>query len=429
MKTLFHPHKGEWESLCRRPLLDRSGLDEIVGSILKRVRDEGDKALVELTVKFDGIVTENLRVPASALTASAEKIPETLKKSIGIAIENIDKFHRAQLTDELPVETTKGVRCWRKCIPFETAGIYVPGGSAPLFSTVLMLAIPARIAGCRRIILCTPPDKDGSVNPLVLYAAYSAGVTDIFTVGGAQAIAAMAYGTESIPKADKIFGPGNQYVTRAKEMVQLDGIPIDIPAGPSEVLVIADSHADPSFVASDLLSQAEHGTDSQVILLTDSSDIIESVKDEVNRQIILLPRYKIASKSLENSSLILLDSLDECIELSNLYAPEHLIISTSYPMVLAEKVTNAGSVFLGKYSCESAGDYASGTNHTLPTYGYARNFSGVSTESFIKRITFQEVSPEGLRNLGPVIEQMAEAELLQGHKNAVAIRLKSMNND
>ena len=429
MKTVLYPQKDEWESLCKRPLLDRSGLDEVVGAIIKRVKNEGDKALIELTGEFDGIKPGNLKVPASWIAVSAEKISETLKKSIGIAAENIDKFHRAQLIDELPVETTKGVKCWRKSIPIEKAGIYVPGGTAPLFSTVLMLAIPAKIVGCRRIILCTPPGTDGSVNPLILYAAYSAGVTDIFTVGGAQAIAAMAYGTESIPKVDKIFGPGNQYVTRAKEMVQLDGIPIDIPAGPSEVMVIADSNADPSFIASDLLSQAEHGTDSQVILLTDSSDIIESVKGEVKSQIKLLPREKVAAKSLENSSLILLNSLDECIELSNLYAPEHLIISTSYPMVLAEKVTNAGSVFLGKYSCESAGDYASGTNHTLPTYGYARNFSGVSTESFIKRITFQEVSPEGLRNLGPVIEQMAEAELLQGHKNAVAIRLKSMNND
>jgi histidinol dehydrogenase len=291
-----------------------------------------------------------------------------------------------------------------------------------------MLAVPAKIAGCREIILCTPPDKNGNVNQLILYAAYIAGVTDIFRIGGAQAIAAMAYGTETVPKVDKIFGPGNQYVTKAKEMVQLDGIPIDIPAGPSEVLVIADKNADPSFVASDLLSQAEHGTDSQVVLLTDSSDLINAVKIETRRQAMSLPRKEIAFKALENSSLILLKSLSDCIELSNLYAPEHLVISTSDPSLLAEKVTNAGSVFLGKYSCESAGDYASGTNHTLPTCGYAKSFSGVSAESFVKKITFQEISAEGLKNLGPVIEKMAEAELLHGHKNSVSIRLKSLGN-
>jgi histidinol dehydrogenase len=292
-----------------------------------------------------------------------------------------------------------------------------------------MLAVPAKIAGCREIILCTPPDKNGEVNPLILYAGFTAGVTDIFVVGGAQAIAAMAYGTESIPKVDKIFGPGNQYVTKAKEMVQLDGIPIDVPAGPSEVLVIADKNADPAFIASDLLAQAEHGPDSQVFLLTDTADIIKSVKKEIQRQSGLLTRKEIALMALDNSSLILLDTLDECMEFSNLYAPEHLIISVSDPLVLAEKVTNAGSVFLGKYSCESAGDYASGTNHTLPTNGHAKNLSGVSTESFMKMITFQEISAEGLKNLGPVIELMAEAEQLYGHKNAVTLRLKSLGND
>ena len=297
-----------------------------------------------------------------------------------------------------------------------------------MFSTVLMLAVPAKIAGCKDIIVCTPPDKAGNINPLILYAAHIAGVTEIFKIGGAQAIAAMAYGTKSVPKVDKIFGPGNQYVTKAKEMIQLDGIPIDMPAGPSEVLVIADKDAEPAFIASDLLSQAEHGTDSQVIFITDAPEMINDVKKETERQVELLPRKGIALKTLENSSLILLNSLSECIEFSNMYAPEHLIISTSDPFILADKVKNAGSVFLGKYSCESAGDYASGTNHTLPTNGNARNFSGVSTESFMKKITFQEISPSGMKNLGPVIEQLAEAEQLIGHRNAVTLRLKSLDN-
>lgn len=426
MKTFVFPRKETWLTLSLRPQLDRSGLEDVVGTILKRVRKEGDMALSEFSEKFDGASLKNFKVSISDIARSAEVIPESLREAIGVAKANIEKFHRSQLINEQVIETTKGVKCWRKSVPVGRAGLYIPGGTAPLFSTVLMLAIPAKIAGCREIILCTPPDKNGNVNPLILYAAHIAGVTDIFTIGGAQAIAAMAYGTESVPKVDKIFGPGNQYVTKAKEMVQLDGIPIDMPAGPSEVLVIADKNADPSFVASDLLSQAEHGIDSQVFLLTDNSDIINCVKNETDRQVSLLPRKEIALKALENSSFILLNSLSECIEFSNMYAPEHLIISTSDPLILADKVINAGSVFLGKYSCESAGDYASGTNHTLPTNGYAKNFSGISTESFMKKITFQEVSPEGLKNLGPVIEQLAEAELLWGHKNAVAIRLKSL---
>ena len=429
MKTIRYPGKDTWEALCARPRFDRSGLEDVVSSILQKVRNEGDRALLELSEKFDGAVMKYLRVPASEINDSAAKVPEDLRQAISVARANIEKFHRAQLISEEPVETTKGVKCWRKSVPVSKAGIYVPGGSAPLFSTVLMLAIPAKIAGCTEIIMCTPPDKNGNINPLILYAAYTAGVTDIIKIGGAQAIAAMAYGTESVPRVDKIFGPGNQYVTKAKEMVQLDGIAIDMPAGPSEVLVIADSDSDPAFIASDLLSQAEHGTDSQVILLTDSQEILNSVKEETYNQLNFLPRRNIAAKALENSSLILMNSLSECMEFSNLYAPEHLIIAASDNLSLAEKVINAGSVFLGKYSCESAGDYASGTNHTLPTFGYARGFSGVSTESFMKKITFQEVSAEGLKNLGPVIEQMAEAELLQGHKNAVTIRLKSMEND
>jgi len=428
MKIIQYPDRDTWDSFCKRPSLDKSGLEDAVAGILRKVKSSGDRALFDFSEKYDGVVMKNLRVSASEIAESVAKVPAELREAIDVAKANIEKFHKPQLINEQVVETTKGVKCWRKNIPIGRAGLYIPGGTAPLFSTVLMLAAPAKIAGCREIILCTPPDKNGNVNQLILYAAYIAGVTDIFRIGGAQAIAAMAYGTETVPKVDKIFGPGNQYVTKAKEMVQLDGIPIDIPAGPSEVLVIADKYADPSFVASDLLSQAEHGTDSQAVLLTDTSDLINAVKNETERQRMLLPRKEIALKALENSSFILLKSLSDCIELSNIYAPEHLIISTSDPSLLAEKVTNAGSVFLGKYSCESAGDYASGTNHTLPTSGYAKNYSGVSAESFVKKITFQEISPEGLKNLGPVIEKMAEAELLQGHKNSVTIRLKSLGN-
>ncbi len=428
MKIIRYPERNTWDSLCQRPSMERSGLEDAVRSILSKVKSAGDKALLDFSEKYDGVVLKNLRVSASEIAESATKVPSALRQAIDVAKANIEKFHQPQLINEQVIETTKGVKCWRKNVPIGRAGLYIPGGTAPLFSTVLMLAVPAKIAGCREIILCTPPDKNGDVNPLILYAAHITGVTDIFRIGGAQAIAAMAYGTETIAKVDKIFGPGNQYVAKAKEMVQLDGIPIDVPAGPSEVLVIADKNADPSFVASDLLSQAEHGTDSQVVLLTDTSNLINAVKVETERQAIRLPRKEIASKALENSSLILLKSLSDCIDLSNLYAPEHLVISTSDPSLLAEKVTNAGSVFLGKYSCESAGDYASGTNHTLPTCGYAKNFSGVSAESFVKKITFQEISAEGLKNLGPVIEKMAEAELLHGHKNSVIIRLKSLGN-
>jgi histidinol dehydrogenase len=428
MKIIQYPDRSKWNSLCERPSLDRPGLEDAVAIILHKVKSSGDMALFEFSEKYDGVSLKYLRVSASEISESADNVPDALREAIDVAKANIEKFHQPQLIKEQVIETTKGVKCWRKNVPIGRVGLYIPGGTAPLFSTVLMLAVPAKIAGCREIILCSPPDKKGAVNPLILYAAHIAGVTDIFRIGGAQAIAAMAYGTETVPKVDKIFGPGNQFVTKAKEMVQLDGTPIDIPAGPSEVLVIADKNADPSFVASDLLSQAEHGTDSQVVLLTDTSGLINAVKIETVRQVMLLPRKEIALKALENSSFILLESLPECIKFSNIYAPEHLIISTSDPLLLAEQVTNAGSVFLGKYSCESAGDYASGTNHTLPTCGYARNFSGVSSESFVKKITFQEISPEGLKNLGPVVEKMAEAELLYGHKNAVTLRLKSLGN-
>jgi histidinol dehydrogenase len=429
MKIIRYPERITWDSLCQRPSIERSGLEDAVRSILSKVKSAGDSALLDLSEKYDGVVLKTLRLSASEIAESATKVPAELRNAIYVAKSNIEKFHKPQLINEQVIETTKGVKCWRKSIPIGKVGLYIPGGTAPLFSTVLMLGIPAKIAGCREIILCTPPDNNGDVNPFILYTAYIAGITDIFRIGGAQAIAAMAYGTETVPKVDKIFGPGNQYVTKAKEMVQLDGIPIDMPAGPSEVLVIADKYADTSFVASDLLSQAEHGTDSQVILLTDTSELINAIEVETYRQLAQLPRNEIALKALENSSLILLRSLKDCIEFSNIYAPEHLIISTSNAKSLAEQVINAGSVFIGKYSCESAGDYASGTNHTLPTNGYAKSYSGVSVDSFVKKITFQEVSPEGLKNLGPVIEKMAEAELMHGHKNSVTLRLKSLGDD
>lgn len=429
MKFISLPERSRWPELCRRPEIDRSELQAKVAEILSYVRKNGDRALLDLAEKFDGIRPADLKVHESEIEASVYQVSEELKEAIAVAIENITRFHSAQLREEPVIETTRGVRCWRKNVPIDSVGLYIPGGTAPLFSTVLMLAVPARIAGCPEIILCTPPDRNGNINPLILYAANTAGVTRIFKAGGAQAIAAMAYGTETIPKADKIFGPGNQYVTMAKALVQLEGTAIDIPAGPSEVLIIADEDADPSFVASDLLSQAEHGTDSQVILLTDSEKLTEKVLAETQRQVMLLPRKDIALRALENSLSVLLRSIDECIEFSNLYAPEHLIISTCDPYRLAGKVTNAGSVFLGKFSCESAGDYASGTNHTLPTAGFARSYGGVSAESFVKKITFQETDPKGIRILGPVIEKMSEAEQLQGHRNAVTIRLKSLEND
>jgi histidinol dehydrogenase len=429
MKVISFPERSRWQELCRRPEIDRKELRTKVAEILDYVREAGDRALSDLAEKFDGVRPGNLKVPESEIEASAGLVTEELKEAIAVALENITRFHSAQLREEPVIETTRGVRCWRKSVPIDRVGLYIPGGTAPLFSTVLMLAVPARIAGCPEIILCTPPDKNGNINPLILYSAKMAGVTQIFRAGGAQAIAAMAFGTETIPKADKIFGPGNQYVTMAKALVQLEGTAIDIPAGPSEVLIIADRDSDPSFVASDLLSQAEHGTDSQVILLTDSEEITEKVLAETQRQAMLLPRKDIALRALENSLSILFRSTDECLEFSNLYAPEHLIISVSDPDILAGKVTSAGSVFLGKYSCESAGDYASGTNHTLPTAGNARSYGGVSAESFVKKITFQEIDPEGIRILGPVIEKMAEAEQLQGHSNAVTIRLKSLEND
>ena len=429
MQIYFSPLKESWKDLCKRPVIRRDDLGKTVRSIINEVRSVGDAALLKYSLEFDKVAIRNLRVTDDEIKASLNKVPEKLKIAIQKAKENIERFHSAQATVEKKIETTKGVVCWRKSVAIEKVGLYIPGGSAPLFSTVLMLAIPARIAGCEQIIICTPPDKNGEISPVILYTANLLGVTLIFKTGGAQAIAAMAFGTETIPHVYKIFGPGNQYVMKAKECVQQEGVAIDIPAGPSETFVIADSTCNSAFVAADLLSQAEHGADSQVILLTNSSKVLDSVKKEIEEQLTRLPRKDVTEKSLSHSLLITMPTLDDCLEFSNLYAPEHLIICTSKPELLAEGVKNAGSVFLGNYSCESAGDYASGTNHTLPTNGYAKCYSGVSTDSFVKKITFQEISETGMLNLGETIEQMAEAELLFAHKNAVTLRLKSLRND
>jgi len=429
MKKIIFPQQSVWPELCMRPELPSNDLEKVVRIILESVKYEGDKALAHYSEKFDGAPSGNMQVSAEELEESENLIFQPLKDAINVARKNIEKFHSSQIVSEPVVETFPGVRCWRKSVAIERVGLYIPGGSAPLFSTLLMLGIPAKLAGCAEIIVCTPAGKNGKISPVILYTAKLIGITRIFRVGGAQAVAAMAYGTKTIPKVYKIFGPGNQYVTKAKELVQQAGTAIDMPAGPSEVLVIADGEADPVFIAADLLSQAEHGPDSQVILVTDDRKLIERVEIEVTTQARSLPRKDIAGKALENSKLILLPTINDCINFSNLYAPEHLILNLTDPSRAVGKIKNAGSVFLGKFSCESAGDYASGTNHTLPTNGYARNYSGVSTESFMKKISFQEISEDGIRNLGPSIEIMAEAESLDGHKNAVSVRLKTLNND
>jgi histidinol dehydrogenase len=426
MKIYKYPAKKEWQKLVARPEIKRSALDSIVINIIRNVRSEGDRALKKYSMEFDGIRIEEFRVSTGEIRSAIKAVPADLKKAIDLARSNIGKFHSSQLLKEKITETVPGVRCWRKNVPVEKAGLYIPGGTAPLFSTVLMLAVPAKVAGCTQVILCTPPARDGMINPVLLYAAYATGIKEIYKVGGAQAIAAMAYGTASIPAVDKIFGPGNQYVTRAKQLVQLDGIAIDMPAGPSEVLIIADSKTRPEFVAADLLSQAEHGIDSQVVLVTDYEPLIDEVQIEIKEQVKTLPRKTIALEALANSFSVLLRTKKECMQFSNKYAPEHLIISTSDAGKLSEQVLNAGSVFIGEYSCESAGDYASGTNHTLPTNGFSRSYSGVSTDSFLKKITFQEITSSGLEKIGNAIELMAEAEQLLAHKNAVTIRLKNI---
>lgn len=429
MEKIVLPKRESWDELCRRPLMPVTDIGKVVSSILSQVKSEGDKAVQFYSSKFDGTPPGNLKVTSGEFLEASDQIPQALMEAIDLARKNIEKFHSAQITSEPVVETTNGVRCWRKNAAIQKVGLYIPGGSAPLFSTLLMLGIPAKLAGCDEIIVCTPAGKDGKVNPLILYTAQLIGISELYKAGGAQAIAAMAYGTKSIPKVYKIFGPGNQYVTKAKELVQLAGISIDMPAGPSEVLVIADSKANPEFIAADLLSQAEHGPDSQVIMLSDDRLLIDKVESEIEKQVALLPRKVIALKALENSKLIFLETIKECIAFSNLYAPEHLIINLADPNPAADEIKNAGSVFLGSFSCESAGDYASGTNHTLPTNGFARNFSGVSTESFLKKITFQEINAQGMLSLGPSIELLAEAESLAGHKNAVSLRLKTLKND
>ncbi|RQO32088.1 histidinol dehydrogenase [Taibaiella sp. KBW10] len=428
MKQYNNPQNSEWESLCKRPVLRSEDLDEKVQKIINAVQQKGDDALRQFAWQFDKVNLENLEVTLTEIEIAKSTIADELKQAISVASNNIRTFHTAQKISETPVETMEGVSCWRKNVAIENVGLYIPGGSAPLFSTILMLAIPAKIAGCKRIALCTPCDAEGRINPVILYTASFLGIDEIYKVGGAQAIAALAYGTATIPKVDKIFGPGNQFVTKAKELVQKNGIAIDLPAGPSEVLVIADQNADADFVASDLLSQAEHGSDSQVVLVTDNEFFIEKVNQAIARQLSELPRIALVSKALENSFSVVFHTIEECIEFSNIYSPEHLILAVEKAERYIDKIQNAGSVFLGNYSCESAGDYASGTNHTLPTNGYARSYSGVSLDSFVKKITFQTITAKGLQNIGNTIEIMAEAEGLLAHKNAVSIRLKKLNN-
>ncbi len=408
--------------------MNTENLFDTVRSVIDRVKEEGDRAVLDYEEKFDKVVLASLAVSEEEQQEAENLVSEDLKAAIRLAKQNIETFHAAQRFEGKKVQTQPGVTCWQKAVAIEKVGLYIPGGTAPLFSTVLMLAVPARIAGCKEIVLCTPPGRDGKVHPAVLFAAKVAGVNRIFKAGGIQAIAAMAYGTESVPKVYKIFGPGNQYVTAAKQLVSLRDVAIDMPAGPSEVEVLADETANPIFVAADLLSQAEHGVDSQAILITTSVELQQAVKVEVERQLALLPRKEIAEKSLANSKLIVVDSMAEAIELTNAYAPEHLIIETEDYLSVAERIVNAGSVFLGSLTPESAGDYASGTNHTLPTNGYAKAYSGVSLDSFIRKITFQEIKPEGLNIIGPAIELMAANEQLDAHKNAVSVRLGQLEN-
>ena len=429
MILISNPDKSQWAELLKSPVMNTENLFDTVRAIIDRVKTEGDRAVLEYEEKFDKVVLASLAVSEEEQQEAENLVSEDLKAAIRLAKQNIETFHAAQRFEGKKVQTQPGVTCWQKAVAIEKVGLYIPGGTAPLFSTVLMLAVPAKIAGCKELVLCTPPGRDGKVHPAVLFAAKVAGVNRIFKAGGIQAIAAMAYGTESVPKVYKIFGPGNQYVTAAKQLVSLRDVAIDMPAGPSEVEVLADGTANPVFVAADLLSQAEHGVDSQVILITTSVELQQAVKVEVERQLALLPRKEIAEKSLANSKLIVVDSMEEAIELTNAYAPEHLIIETEDYLSVAERIVNAGSVFLGSLTPESAGDYASGTNHTLPTNGYAKAYSGVSLDSFIRKITFQEIKPEGLNIIGPAIELMAANEQLDAHKNAVSVRLGQLENE
>ena len=423
MNIVTYPDRADWNALLKRPELNTESLRETVREILDRVRTEGDKAVMEYEKKFDKVELHSLAVTEEEFKEAEKAVSIELKAAIILAHKNIHTFHAAQKFEGKKVAALPGVTCWQKAVAIEKVGLYVPGGTAPLFSTVLMLATPARIAGCKEIVLCSPPGRDGKIHPAILYAAQVAGVSKVFKAGGVQAIGAMAYGTTSVPKVYKIFGPGNQYVTAAKQQVSLRDVAIDMPAGPSEVAVLADETANPAFVASDLLSQAEHGVDSQVILVTTSSELLQRVQQEVARQLERLPRKQIASKSLESSRLVLVKDMEEAVAMVNEYAPEHLIVETKDYMQIADRVVNAGSVFLGPYSPESAGDYASGTNHTLPTNGYAKAYSGVSLDSFIRKITFQEITSEGIATIGPAIEVLAANEYLDAHKNAVSLRL------
>ena len=426
MKIYRYPKRELWGEITSRPRLDLTKLNETVAQVLSDVRQRGDEAVKEYELKFDKATLETLAVSEQEMQEAEQLVSSELKAAIELAHQNIHQFHAAQKFEGKKVETQPGVSCWQKSVAIERVGLYIPGGTAPLFSTVLMLATPAKIAGCQEIVLCTPPNREGKVNPAILVAARIAGVSKIFKAGGVQAIGAMAYGTESVPKVFKIFGPGNQYVMAAKQQVSLDEVAIDMPAGPSEVCVLADNTANAEFVAADLLSQAEHGIDSQVLFITTSEQKMTEVQAEVERQLALLPRQEMASKALDNSRLVLVNSVDEMIALSNVYAPEHLIIQTADYEQLAERVVNAGSVFLGQYACESAGDYASGTNHTLPTHGYATAYNGVNLDSYCRKITFQHLTEEGIRHIGRAVELMAEAEQLDAHKNAMTVRINSL---
>ena len=423
MKTILYPKRDEWKEIVERPRLDVSQLTATVRSVLDDIKARGDEAVKEYELKFDRVQLDTLAVSQAEMDEAETLVNAELKAAIQLAHDNIRTFHESEKFVGQKVNTQPGVTCWQKSVAIDKVGLYIPGGTAPLFSTVLMLATPAKIAGCREIVLCTPPNREGKVNPAILVAARIAGVSHIFKAGGVQAIGAMAYGTESVPKVYKIFGPGNQYVMAAKQEVSLHDVAIDMPAGPSEVCVITDANANASFIAADLLSQAEHGADSQAILITTSESTLEKVKDEVQRQLDLLPRKEIAAKALDNSKLVVVANDDEAMALANAYAPEHLIIQTDNYDALAEKVINAGSVFLGKYACESAGDYASGTNHTLPTHGYAVAYNGVNLDSYCRKITFQHLTEEGVSHIGKAVETMAAAEGLDAHRNAMSIRI------
>lgn len=426
MKIIKYPQKEIWQEILARPVFDVEKLKSTVSTVLNDIENTGDSAVRRCTKQFDKVLLEDFRVSEKEFVEAENRVSEELKNAIKHAKSNIEKFHFAQRETPEKIETTEGVFCWRKSVAIERVGLYVPGGTAPLFSTVLMLTVPAKIAGCDEIVMCSPPDENGKINNVILYTAKLCGVTKVFKMGGVQAVGAMAFGTETVPNVHKIFGPGNQFVTAAKQIISQRGIAIDMPAGPSEVAVFADESSVPEFVAADLLSQAEHGTDSQVLLVSTSEKVIEKTNTEIEKQLAVLPRKEIAEKALKNSKVILVKDEKTAIELLNEYAAEHLILAVENADEVAEKITNSGSVFIGNYSCESAGDYASGTNHTLPTNGYAKNYSGVSLDSFVKKITFQKLTETGIKNLGKTIELMAEAEELIAHKNAISVRLKQI---